>query len=148
VLLLYIVGTCDEDWDDFYRAAYLPYPQARPFFEAANKPRREAPHTEGHALSRSLISDLNKVMSRQTALERALAVQRVIEALQLYAAVHDGKLPDKLDDVINVPIPNDPGTDRPFEYSHDGDTATPVSLVPNDPVHNNGLRYRGTIRNR
>ncbi len=35
VLLLYIVGTCREDWDDFYRAAYLPYPLARPFFEAA-----------------------------------------------------------------------------------------------------------------
>ena len=42
VLLLYIVGTCREDWDDFYRAAYLPYPQARPFFEAADKRLREA----------------------------------------------------------------------------------------------------------
>ncbi len=148
VLLLYIVGTCREDWDDFYRAAYLPYPQARPFFEAADKRLREAPHTEGHVVSRSLISDLNKVMSRQTALERALAAQRVIEALRMHAAVHDGKLPDKLDDVTEVPIPNDPGTDRPFEYSRDGDTATLVSLVPGDPVHDNGLRYRVTIRNR
>jgi hypothetical protein len=148
VLLLYIVGTCREDWDDFYRAAYLPYPQARPFFEAADKRLREAPHTEGHAVSRSLIADLNKVMSRQTALERALAAQRVIEALRMHAAVHNGKLPDKLDDVTEVPIPNDPGTDRPFEYSRDGDTATLVSLVPGDPVHNNGLRYRVTIRNR
>src|SRR4029077_1401774 len=78
VLLLYIVGTCREDWDDFYRAAYLPYPQARPFFEAADKRLREGPHTEAHLVSRSLISDLNKVMSRQTALERALAAQRVI----------------------------------------------------------------------
>ena len=87
-------------------------------------------------------------MSRQTALERALAALRVIEALRMHAAVHDGKLPDKLDDVTEVPIPNDPGTDRPFEYNRDGDTATLVSLVPGDPVPNNGLRYRVTIRNR
>ena len=43
VLLLTIAGTCREDWDDYYRAAYLTYPQARPFFEAANKRLREAP---------------------------------------------------------------------------------------------------------
>ena len=67
----------------------------------------------------------------------------------MYAAAHDGKLPDKLDDVTEVPIPNDPGTDRPFEYSRgDGDTAKLVSLVPGDPLHNNGLRYRVTIRNK
>jgi hypothetical protein len=148
VLLLYIVGTCREDWDDFYRGAYLPYPQARPIFEAAKKRLREAPPTEGHIVARSLISDLNRFMSRQTALERALAAQRVIEALRIYAAVHDGKLPDKLDDVTEVPIPNDPGTDRPFDYSRDGDTATLVSVVPGDPVPNNGLRYRVTIRKR
>jgi hypothetical protein len=148
VLLLYIVGTCREDWDDFYRAAYVPYPQARPLFEAADKRLREAPHTEAHEVSRTLISDLNRVMSRQTALERSLAALRVIEALRMHAAVHDGNLPDELDDVTEVPIPNDPGTDRPFEYRRDGETATLVSLVPGDPVHNNGLRYRVTIRNR
>ena len=128
-----------------WNAMSVPYPQARPFFEAANKRLLEAPHTEGHVLARSLISDLNKVMSPQTALERSLAALRVIEALRMHAAVHDGKLPDKLDDVTEVPIPNDPGTDRPFEYSRDGDTATLVSLVPGDPIHNNGLRYRVTI---
>jgi hypothetical protein len=148
VLFLYIMGTCREDWDDWYRAAYLPYSQARPLFEAAHKRLRETPHTEGHVVSRSIFSDLNRVMSRQTALERSVAALRVIEALRMHAAVHGGKLPDKLDDVTEVPIPNDPGTDRPFEYSRDGDTATLVSLVPGDPVHNNGLRYRVTIRNR
>ena len=52
VLLLYIVGTCREDWDDWYRAAYLPYPQARPLFEAATQAAPRAPHTEGHVVSR------------------------------------------------------------------------------------------------
>jgi hypothetical protein len=66
----------------------------------------------------------------------------------MHTAVHDGKMPDKLDDVTEVPIPNDPSTDRPFEYSYDGNLAMLISLVPGDPVYNNGLRYRVTIWNR
>jgi len=145
-LLLYIAGTCRLDRDDWYRAAYLPYPQARPLFEAAHQRLRDAPATEGHVASRVLFPDLNKVMSRQTALERSLAALRVIEALRMHAAAHDGKLPDKLDDVTVVPLPDDPGTGRPFEYSLQGDTATLVSQVPGDPVPHNGLRYRVTVR--
>jgi hypothetical protein len=147
VLALYIAGTCREDWDDWNRAAYLPYAQARPFLEAAHERLREAPHTEGHAVSRSLFPDMKRVMASQTALERSLAALRVIEALRMHAAVHDGKLPDKLDEVTEVPVPDDPGTGRPFEYNREGATATLVSVVPGDPLNNN-RRYRVTIRNR
>ncbi len=146
VLVLYIAGTCREDWDDWHRGAYLPYAQARPFFEAADKRLREAPHTEGHVVSRFIFPNINRVMSSQTALERSLAALRVIEALRMHAALHDGKLPDKLDDVTEVPVPNDPGTGRPFEYKREGATATLVSVVPGDPLNNN-RRYRLTIRN-
>jgi len=147
VLVLYIAGTSREDWDDWHRAAYLPYPQARPFFEAADQRLREAPKTEGHVVSRSLFPNMNRVMSSQTTLERGVAALRVIEALRMHAAAHDGKLPDKLDDVTEVPIPNDPGTGRPFEYNREGATATLVSVVPGDPLRNN-RRYRVTIRNK
>jgi hypothetical protein len=146
VLLLYIAGTCREDRDDWYRAAYLPYPQARQLFEAAHKRLRDAAPTEGHVASRLLFPDLNKVMSRQIALERSLAALRVIEALRMHAAAHGGKLPEKLDELTVVPVPDDPGTGRPFEYVLQGDTATLVSQVPGDPVPGNGLRYRVTIR--
>ena len=57
----------------------------------------------------------------------------MVEALRMYAAAHDGTLPDKLDDVSEVPVPADPGTGLPFEYSRDerhGDAT--VSLVPSD----------------
>src|SRR5262249_25370767 len=70
VLLLYMVGTYHEDRDDWYRAAYLPYPQARVLFEAARKRLREAPVTEGHVAARLLFPALDRVMSRQAALER------------------------------------------------------------------------------
>lgn len=45
---------------------------------------------------------------------------RLLEALRLYAAQHDARLPDRLDDVTEVPIPIDPVTGRPFEYRRDG----------------------------
>jgi hypothetical protein len=64
----------------------------------------------------------------------------------MYAAAHEGKLPDRLSDVTEVPLPHDPGTGKPFVYSREGDTATLVSEVPDDPLPNNGVRYRVTIR--
>jgi hypothetical protein len=146
VLLLYMAATYQEDRDSWYRGAFLPYPQAQPFFEAARKWLRDVPTTEGHIAARLLLPALDKVMSSQTMLERNLAALRVIEALRIYAAAHDGKLPEKLADVTEVPLPDDPGTGRPFEYSRDGATATLISQVPNDPSPRNGVRYRVTIR--
>ena len=145
VLLLYIEGTYREDRDDAYRAAYLPFPQARPLLEAADKRLREAPMTEGHVPSRLFLAALGKILSAQARVERNLAALRVVEALRMYAAVNDGKLPDKLNDVTEVPVPDDPGTGKPFEFTRDGDTGTLVSRIPGDPSPN-GIRYRVTVR--
>jgi hypothetical protein len=146
VLLLYMAGTYQEDRDNWYRAAYLPYPQANLLLAASRKWLRDQPVTEGHTAARLFLPGLDRVLSNQIRLERNLAALRVIEALRMYAAAHDGKLPDKLGDVTEVPLPTDPGTGRPFEYRREGDTATLVSQVPGDPLRNNGLRYRVTIR--
>jgi hypothetical protein len=48
--------------------------------------------------------------------DRYIATLRVIEALRLYAAAHDGQLPKQLSDITEVPIPDDPVTGLPFEY--------------------------------
>ena len=146
VLLLYMAGTYQEDRDHWYRAAYLPYAQARPLLAAAHKWLRDLPTTEGHAAPRLLLPALDRVLAAQARVERDLAALRVIEALRMYAAAHDGRLPDKLDDVTEVPLPDNPGTGRPFEYRREGDTATLVSQVPGDPLPSNGIRYRVTIR--
>jgi hypothetical protein len=146
VLLLYMAGTYHEDRDDSYRAAYLPYPQARTLLEAAQKRLRDAPATEGHVPSRLLLPGWNKVLAAHGRLERQLAALRVIEALRMHAAAHDGQLPDKLADVTAVPLPNDPGTGRPFQYTREAGTATLVSQIAGDPLPGNGLRYRVTIR--
>ena len=40
--------------------------------------------------------------------ERRMAALRVIEALRLHAAAHEGRLPDRLAEVREVPVPNGP----------------------------------------
>ena len=47
---------------------------------------------------------------------------RYVEALRIYAAAHDGKPPAKPAD-ISLPLPLDPVTGKPFDYSADVTTA-------------------------
>lgn len=47
---------------------------------------------------------------------RYLAGLRVVEAIRLYAAEHDGKLPQRLEDITEVPIPVNLMTGKPFPY--------------------------------
>jgi hypothetical protein len=48
--------------------------------------------------------------------DRQVATLRVIEAIRMYAATHDGQLPNTLSDITEVPVPDDPVTGLPFEY--------------------------------
>ncbi len=145
VLLLSMMETYSEDRDDLFRAAYLPYAQSLPLLAAADKRLRAAPATEGHVLARTFLPALDKVGTAQARVDRKVAALRVVEALRLHAA-HDGRLPDRLADVTEVPVPEDPRTGRPFEYRREGDTATVVGQTPDDPLPGNGVRYRVSIQ--
>ena len=57
-------------------------------------------------------------------LEREIALLRVVEALRLYGAAHDGQLPASFEEVTEVPIPVDPVWWRPFQYQLGQGTAT------------------------
>jgi hypothetical protein len=146
VLLLYLLHSYHVDRDDLYRSFYLPYPQGRLVADAAHKRFKEGPTSEGEVLSHLLLPALHRIIVSQMRVERTIAGLRVVEALRLYAAAHEGRLPNKLSDVTEVPLPDDPGTGRPFEYSVVGDTATLISQVPGDPPANSGVRYRVTVR--
>jgi hypothetical protein len=49
-------------------------------------------------------------------LDRHIATLQCIEALRLYAGTHKGNLPTRLEEITEVAIPNDPVTDKAFEY--------------------------------
>jgi hypothetical protein len=64
-----------------------------------------------------------KVRRAQGRLDQRIALLRHVEALRLYAAAHGGRLPEKLADVTEVPLPDDPFTGKPFHYHLDSTTA-------------------------
>ena len=75
--------------------------------------------------------------------ERNIDVLRVIEALRAHAAVH-GKLPNTLEEIDLVKVPNNSATGKPFIYRLEGETAV-LDLPRSDgPVYS--PRYKITLR--
>jgi hypothetical protein len=148
VLVLWMASTFDDFADDCFKTASLPYLKAQPLLAAAAKRLKAAPDNEGHRLAKWLLPAVNKVRDAQNRLDRRIAALRVIEALRLHAAANSGKLPDNLSDVTVVPVPNDPGTGKPFDYKSDSakGTATLTGTIPNRPPELTGLRYQLTVR--
>jgi hypothetical protein len=101
----------------------------------------------GASLFHGLVPPLQKVRGAQGRLEQRIALLRHVEALRLYAAAHDGKLPEKLAD-CPVPLPPDPFTGKPFVYKVAGQTAhlrgTPPRGYENNPACN--LHYELTVQ--
>jgi hypothetical protein len=82
----------------------------------------EAGCCEEDLLFADLLPDVLKARRAQGRLEQRIALLRHVEALRLYAAAHQGKLPPKLSDIA-VPLPEDPFTGKPFHYQVDGTIA-------------------------
>jgi hypothetical protein len=95
----------------------------------------------------SLLPAMEKVRRAQGRLEQRVALLRHVEALRLYAAEHEGKLPAHLADVA-VPLPDNPFTGKPFAYTVDGATAHLRGSGPpgeeQNPAYN--LHYEITIQ--
>jgi hypothetical protein len=115
VVALYLTGRCDELWDDLFKASYLPPRKAIPLLGAAVK-RIQAAESGPLALFVSTVPALEAVMRAELRLDRQIAALRVIEALRIYAAEHNGALPEALDQITEVPVPDDPAIGAPFIY--------------------------------
>jgi len=79
-------------------------------------------------------------------LKRDIAILRCVEAIRMYAADHDGKLPGSLAAITAVPVPLDPLYGQAFRYELAGGKAILESPVPPDGRPKDGLRYEITLR--
>jgi hypothetical protein len=125
----------DAVMDEMLRWQAQPYWQATPKLEEQQrKLRRMTFDPEGPALTlaRAITPAISKVMYSRVRLDRHIAQLRCLEALRLYAAAHEGKLPARLADITEVPIPVDPATGQPFVYQLSGDGAT--LACPQSPI--------------
>ncbi len=90
---------------------------------------------------------VQKVRRAQARLEQRLGLLRHVEALRLYAAENDGRLPQKLEDIL-MPLPADPFTGKPFHYQVDGATVhlrgSPPPGMEKEPAYN--VHYEVTLQ--
>jgi hypothetical protein len=108
---------------------------------------RELPAPKEPSLFDFFLPVMDKVRLSQGRLEQRIAMLRHVEAVRMYAAAHDGKLPEKLGDV-GVPLPLDPFTGKAFRYEVADGTAhvrgTPPKGYERMPVYN--IHYEIRIR--
>ena len=148
ILMLHISGVNEEMQDEMYRGAYLPLEQATPLLLAADKRLKSLTYAEATRMPIYFVAAIPKVVLAPNRLERRLAALRTIEAMRAYAAAHDGRLPSKLDDITEMPVPADPGTGQPFEYRQSNATATLIAPVLSLATPKTGLRYSLTMKSK
>ncbi len=124
-----LVGQYRDLRDEQFKLSYLPWREARTRIneaEARLKSVKPGPLTVLAELQSSILNCLEAQMK----LDRRVAALRVVEAVRLYAASHDGKLPEELSQITEVPVPDDPATGKPFEYRRDGAAAVLACRMP------------------
>jgi len=127
--------------DEAMRIMYFPALQVKTQIAALKYPKEPI-------LFDGFVPALINVRRAQARLEQRFDLLRHVEALRIYAAEHEGKLPSALKD-ISVPLPMDPFTGKPFRYRLNGGTAhlrgTPPAGEEKTPGFN--IHYEVTIRN-
>ncbi len=139
VCLWYTMQTYKELRDDIFKWFYVPYPKSHEGVRRADEQITESVR-EGREilpLAAIFLPAMSAARRADIRCDRQIAALRVIEALRLYAAGHDGKLPRDLDQIREVPIPNDPVTGRPFAYQLRRDTA----ILEGPPLSGKPFRF-------
>lgn len=134
-VLLHIAENYDDQRDEMFKWFQVPYWEAKHDEKllAAIRKREFVP------LGSSLLPAISAVHRAAARSKRRQEVLRIVEALRLYAARHEGRLPEKLSDVSEVPIPINPLTGKAFGYKLDGKTAV---LDAAGPPNGSPRRYR------
>jgi hypothetical protein len=90
---------------------------------------------------------INKVVETQVRIDQTMLGLQTIEAIRMYAARNDGRLPGSLDELSAVaPLPKDPVSGLPFVYRLERERAI-LEWAPIRPESaQRGVRYEITIQ--
>ena len=123
VVFLFSLAEYDLLFDEMLKWQGVPYWQARAGLEkweqTLKQERARETELERLPLAGLFLPAVQRVFFATTRTDRKIAALRCIEAIRLYAAGHEGKLPGALSEITEVPIPIDPVTGKEFEYKLD-----------------------------
>jgi hypothetical protein len=122
----------DEIRDDSFKWMYLPYPEAIAGMKKADAKMRDIFRSGQEILpfASFLLPAVSAAKTAEARTEREIAILRIFEAIRLYAAAHNGQLPDKLSDITEVPVPIDPILGTAFIYHRIEDAAILEAPAP------------------
>lgn len=142
VVAIYTMRTYNDLRDDIFKWFYLPYWEAGEKLREADRRLSQFSRNGGEVipLAETLLPAVSSARAATARADRVIALLRTLEALRLHGAAHGGRLPKTLDEVTEVPIPNDPINGQPFSYKLEGD----VAVLEGPPLP--GLLLRLEIR--
>jgi hypothetical protein len=79
-------------------------------------------------------------------LDRNVSVLQCIEALRLYASSHDGKFPNELSDITQVPVPDDPVMQKLIIYRRTGSKAFLEAAAAKGTADKYTFRYELSLK--
>ncbi len=138
VLLLNIAETYISSRDATFKWTYVPYAEGKDGLRAAEQKLQDSKMPGDmtsiffRALPRLLLPVVSKVCFAQAKAQRQLGALRCVEALRMYATAHDGRLPQSLSQITDVPVPVNPLTGKAFPYHVEGDVAVLVADNPGE----------------
>jgi hypothetical protein len=133
VVMIDALEIYDEQRDQMIRWLYLPHWEAQSRITADEQLLKgERRVSNVMPLAPLLVPALQAISGASARADREVAMLRVIEAIRLYAASHDGQFPRRLADITEVPLPTDSFTNKNFEYTLTDGVATLVSPTGTD----------------
>ena len=147
VILIHQLADFDQMMDELYRWFYFPYGQAQQGWKTLMKewgvkdnleysfffyPKYDPEKFENIStyIAKLSVVALNAEYRKSTYLDQKIAALQCIEAMRMYAADHEGKLPKSLRDIQDVPIPLNPFTGEDFIYKWEDDKV--ILVLAND----------------
>ncbi|MEX2139391.1 MAG: DUF1559 domain-containing protein [Pirellulales bacterium] len=131
VILLHIGQTNEVFRDSMFKWFHVPYWQSQDGSLLAQRQFADTVKSrEILPFSSLLLPAVNAARFAVVRLDRQFAAIRTLEAVRFHAAMHDGKLPQKLEDIGEIPIPVDPVTGKMFDYKLERGTATLEGKAP------------------
>jgi hypothetical protein len=143
VVFLAGVRFYDQWRDEYFKWTHLPVWQVRAGMDrnSLDTALRNASKRYGFCAvpANLLLPAVLAVRTAEARCEQTIALAQTVEAIRMYGAAHDGRLPASLDD-LPVPAPIEPFTGKPIDYEVEGDHA----VISGHPMP--GLRYRLVVR--